>query len=126
MKITYSQMHAEYRSAIEVDFTHAVEKLERLCTHHSPDLVHLHASIERNSHTDELSLSLNLRIPTAEFHATGKGADPRAATKIAFAEIEAQVKKHQQKLRKDYVWKRKRDRGPVKAADGTLDLQSTD
>ena len=126
MKITYSRMHVEYRNAIEVDFTHAVGKLERLLTHHSPDLVHLHASIERTPRTEEMSLSLNLKIPTAAFHATGTGADPRAAAKIAFAEIESQVKKHQQKLRKDYVWKRKRVRGPVKAADGTLDLQSAD
>jgi ribosome-associated translation inhibitor RaiA len=32
------------------------------------------------------------------------------AAKGAFAELESQVKKHQQKLRKDYVWKRKRAR----------------
>jgi ribosome-associated translation inhibitor RaiA len=38
------------------------------------------------------------------------GADVRKSVKAAFAEIEAQVKKHQEKLRKDYTWKRKRPR----------------
>jgi hypothetical protein len=36
---------------------------------------------------------------------------------LAFAEIEAQVKKHQQKLRKDYVWKRKGGRGLPKLGE---------
>ena len=48
--------------------------------------------------------------------ATGVGPDPRARTKTAFAEIEQQVKKHQEKLRKDYMWKRKRGRAAPKLA----------
>jgi ribosome-associated translation inhibitor RaiA len=31
------------------------------------------------------------------------GADARAGAKAAFAEIERQLKKHQEKLRKDYL-----------------------
>ena len=34
----------------------------------------------------------------------------RACVKAAFAEIEAQIKKHMALLRKDYEWKRKRQR----------------
>ncbi len=48
-------------------------------------------------------------------HATGTGADARAAAKAAFAEIERQLKKHQEKLRKDYLWKRKRPRSGILA-----------
>jgi len=32
----------------------------------------------------------------------------RTSCKKAFSDLEAQVKKHQEKLRKDYEWKRKR------------------
>jgi ribosome-associated translation inhibitor RaiA len=46
-------------------------------------------------------------------HATGVGDDVRASAKNAFAEIERQVKKHQEKLRKDYMWKRKRPRAAI-------------
>ena len=41
-------------------------------------------------------------------HATGEGAEVRSSVKMAFAEIEAQIKKHMALLRKDYEWKRKR------------------
>jgi ribosome-associated translation inhibitor RaiA len=51
---------------------------------------------------------VNLSLPTGTLHATGVGADVLGSAKAAFAELETQVKKHQQKLRKDYVWKRKR------------------
>jgi hypothetical protein len=36
------------------------------------------------------------------------GATVRTSCKKAFSELEAQVKKHQAKLRKDYEWRRKR------------------
>jgi hypothetical protein len=45
------------------------------------------------------------------------GADVPTSAKAAFAEIEAQVKKHQEKLRKDYVWKRKRGRPAPKLSE---------
>ena len=51
---------------------------------------------------------MNLTLPTGTMHATAAGTLPVGAAKGAFAELEKQVKKHQQKLRKDYVWKRKR------------------
>jgi ribosome-associated translation inhibitor RaiA len=53
---------------------------------------------------------VNLTLPTGTLHASAAGADVRSSAKAAFAELESQVKKHQEKLRKDYVWKRKRAR----------------
>jgi len=41
----------------------------------------------------------------------------RASCKKAFSELEVQVKKHQERLRKDYEWKRKRPHArPVAAS----------
>ena len=117
MKLFQSQIDSEFQKSVEVDFGHAVEKLERLLKKYSPDLVHLHCSQERVLRTDAFSFSLNLTLPTGELHAVGNGADPRTSVKAAFAELEKQVKKHQQKLRKDYEWKRKRDRGSVKISE---------
>jgi ribosome-associated translation inhibitor RaiA len=57
---------------------------------------------------DEHSCTLNLSLPTGTLHAIGTGANVRAGCKKAFSELEAQVKKHQANLRKDYEWKRKR------------------
>lgn len=109
MKISYSHVHDEVHREIDDEAKSHLEKLERLLKRYDPDLVQLHGSLEKQAHKDDLkfSLSLNLTLPTGTLHATGEGSYVRASAKAAFAEIEAQVKKHQQKLRKDYVWKRK-------------------
>jgi ribosomal subunit interface protein len=110
MKITYRNIEPSYQSLIENDFAHHVEKLNRLLKRYAPDLVQLHSCLEKTPRKSEFRFSLNLTLPTGTLHATGLGADVRTSVKAAFAEIEVQVKKHQQKLRKDYSWKRKRGR----------------
>jgi ribosome-associated translation inhibitor RaiA len=108
MKITYSHIEPELRQAIEHETTHRTAKLDRLLKHYPADAVLLHGSLEEKPHQHEFSYSLNLTLPTGTLHATGAGSDALAGAKAAFAEIERQVKKHQEKLRKDYLWKRKR------------------
>ena len=104
MKITYSQIEAADRASIEKEFARHIEKLNRLLKRYDPDLVQLHCTLEKTPHRIEFAFSLNLTLPSGSLQATGRGADARAGAKVAFAEIESQVKKHQEKLRKDYVW----------------------
>lgn len=111
MKISFSHIQAEFREVIEDESERHIAKLKRLLKRYAPDLVQLHGSLEKVPHKIEYSFSLNLTLPTGALYATGQGADARSSTKAAFAEIEHQVKKHQEKLRKDYLWKRKRARG---------------
>ena len=117
MKITYSHMEAGFRELIEKECAHNVEKLKRLLKRYDPDLVQLHSSLEKTPRRVEWNFSLNLALPTGTLHATGSGADVLASARAAFAEIEGQVKKHQEKLRKDHEWKRKRPRGTLKAGE---------
>jgi ribosome-associated translation inhibitor RaiA len=119
MKIIYSQIEAEFRASVEKECARHVEKLNRLLKRYDADLVQLHCSVEKTPRRIEYAFSLNLTLPTGTLHATGLGADARAGAKVAFAEIESQVKKHQEKLRKDYVWKRKRPRGALKPGELT-------
>jgi ribosomal subunit interface protein len=111
MKIFYSNIEPEHRKVIDDEAAHQIEKLKRLLKRYDPDLVELHWSIEKMPRKTEYNCTVNLRLPTGTLHASGTGADVRMSVKSAFAEIESQVKKHQQKLRKDYLWKRKRGRG---------------
>ncbi len=111
MKIVYSQIAAEFRPAVELEFERHGPKFDRLLKHYEPDLVELHGSLDAIPRRSEFDLSLNLKLPTGTLHATGVGSDIPSSTKAASRELEAQIKKHQQKLRKDYVWKRKRGRG---------------
>ncbi len=117
MKITYRHVAPEYRKAIEDDFERHIDKLNRLLKHYETDSILLDSSMEKVPRKTEFSFALNLTLPTGTFHATGVGADVPTSAKAAFAEIEAQVKKHQEKLRKDYVWKRKRGRPAPKLSE---------
>ena len=117
MKTSYSNMHGDYRESVEKEAQHHIEKLNRLLKNYGPDAVQLHASLEKQPRTSEFEVTLNLTLPMGALRATGVGADVRSGTKVAFAELETQVKKHQQKVRKDYVWKRKRGRAAPRLSD---------
>jgi ribosomal subunit interface protein len=117
MKVTYSHMKIEFRKTIEPALNRGIAKLEKLLKKYQPDLVHLNSSVERIERTEQFSFALSLALPTGTLHAAKTAADVRASAKGALAELETQVKKHQQKLRKDYEWKRKRHRGIAKAGE---------
>jgi ribosomal subunit interface protein len=117
MKITYSHMGTHYRKEVERDLAHCVEKLEKLLKKYDPDLVHLHTSIETIERTAQFSFALSLALPNGTLHSVSTASDLRSSAKGAFAELEKQVKKHQQLLRKDYEWKRKRGRGIIKPGE---------
>jgi ribosome-associated translation inhibitor RaiA len=110
MKITYSNIEPDFRQAFDDEAARHIVKLNRLLKRYPSDLVSLHASLEKTPRKTEFAFSLNLTLPTGTLHATGLGPDIRSSAKTAFVEIEHQVKKHQEKLRKDYIWKRKRVR----------------
>jgi ribosome-associated translation inhibitor RaiA len=108
MKLSINYKHVDSHKPVEVEVERHVAKLEKLLKSYSPDLVQLHGGFSRTPRTQEISCLLNLSIPTGVLHATGEGATVRTSCKKAFSELEAQVKKHQARLRKDYEWKRKR------------------
>jgi ribosomal subunit interface protein len=117
MKVSYSQIEPDARELIETECERHFEKLNRLLKRYDPDLVQLHCTLEKTPRRIEFGFSLNLTLPTGSLQATGLGSDARAGAKSAFSELESQVKKHQEKLRKDYTWKRKRPRGALKPGD---------
>ena len=117
MKITYSHMEPHFRKEVESDLNHGIRKLERLLKKYDPDLVQIHTSMEKIERTAEFSFALSLALPTGNLHSVSTAPDLRSSAKRAIAELESQVKKHQQKLRKDYEWKRKRGRGIAKPGE---------
>ena len=110
MKFSISYKSVNSHETVEEQSDRHIGKLKRLLKSYDPDLVQLHGVFSKNPHNQEHSFSLNLSLPTGTLHATGKGENPRASCKNAFSELEVQVKKHQERLRKDYEWKRKRPR----------------
>jgi ribosomal subunit interface protein len=108
MKLSINYKHVESHKPVEAEVERHLKKLGKLLQSYDPDLVQLHCAFARNSHKAERSCTLNLSLPTGTLHATAAGASVRTSCKKAFTELEAQVKKHQSRLRKDYEWKRKR------------------
>ena len=110
MKLSISYKEVERHNPIEKECERALAKLKTLLKSYEPDLVQLHAVFSKVPRTQEHALALNLTLPTGTLHATASNQHVRACCKKAFGELEAQVKKHQARLRKDYEWKRKRPR----------------
>src|SRR5882762_11176860 len=110
MKVAIRHTKEEWREPIEKETERHFVKIEKLLKRYAPDLVQVHGDIEKHPRKESYLFSVNLSLPTGNLHATGEGADVRKSVKAAFAEIEAQIKKHMSLLRKDYEWKRKRPR----------------
>jgi len=110
MKLTIRNAHEEWREPVEKETNRQAAKLNKLLKRYEPELVQLHACIEKQARKESYTFTVNLSLPTGTLHATGEGSDVLASVKTAFAEICAQCKKHQALLRKDYEWKRKRPR----------------
>ena len=110
MKLSISYKHVESQEPVEKDVDRHIQKLNKFLKLYAPDLVQLHGVFAENGRKREYSCTLNLSLPTGSLHASATGKNVRAGCKKAFSELEAQVKKHQALLRKDYQWKRKRSR----------------
>jgi ribosome-associated translation inhibitor RaiA len=110
MKLSISYRYVDAHTPVEKETERYMSKLKRLLKSYDPDLVKLHGVFSKNPANGGHSFSLNLSLPTGTLHATGTGSELRTSCKQAFSELEAQVKKHQSRLRKDYEWKRKRPR----------------
>jgi ribosome-associated translation inhibitor RaiA len=110
MKISFSNLQDESRRDFDEIANRHISKLEKLLKRYVPDLVQLHGSFEKHPRNTQYDFYLNLVLPTGTLHATGTGKDVHQSAKSAFVELESQVKKHQALLRKDYEWKRKRER----------------
>jgi ribosome-associated translation inhibitor RaiA len=115
MKLSINYKHVESHKPVEMEVERHAAKLGKLLQSYSPDLVQLHGAFSKMPRTEEISCSLNLSLPTGTLHATATGVTVRTSCKKAFSELEAQVKKHQAKLRKEYEWKRKRPRAAEQA-----------
>ena len=110
MKIAISHKHVKIVPSVELFLERHIVKIGTLLKSYAPDLVQLHGTFENPPHRTGSIFSVNLSLPTGTLHATGAGRDARGSVRQAFAELTAQIKKHQSLLRKDYEWRRKRGR----------------
>jgi ribosome-associated translation inhibitor RaiA len=117
MKTSISYRNVEAPELVEPVVERHLIKIATLLKVYDPDLVQIHGSYEKHPKHTEYSFSVNLSLPTGTLHATGSAPDAKTCTRKGFTELEAQIKKHQALLRKDFEWKRKRGRAGLAPAD---------
>lgn len=115
MKISFSHIQASVKEAVEAVVARHLQKLEKLLKRYAPDLVQLHGDLQQRPRQEDYNFSINLALPTGTLHASAIAPDAAASVRAAFSELEGQLKKHKEKLRKDYEWKRKRPRAKLAA-----------
>ena len=115
MKVSFSHIQLNVRQAVEEVVARHLQKLEKLLKRYAPDLVQLHGDLEQRPRKEDFNFSLNLALPTGTLHASAIAPNAAASVRAAFSELEGQLKKHKEKLRKDYEWKRKRPRAKLAA-----------
>jgi ribosome-associated translation inhibitor RaiA len=113
MKISLSYRGLEAHDGFEKLVTQYCGKMGKLLTAYDPDLVQCHGAVEFHRKKSEYALSVNLVLPTATLHVVNTAKDVHSTVQRAFTDLEAQLKKHKDKLRHDHEWKRKRGRSRV-------------
>src|ERR1700743_69955 len=110
----HMNVHVSYKAGktpdVEREFQHQLQKLERRLQVFKPDLVHLHAIIEKQN-THSTCASLNLRLPSGQMAAQRSGENAMAAVKSAFSDLLGQVTKHKDLLRGHWTRKSARREG---------------
>src|SRR5437016_164813 len=104
-------LHFSYKAAKSADVEHEiqqhVQKLQRRLKVFSPDLVHLHGTVDCAAGPKVgCEVTLNLRLPTGQLSATDFGTNAQAALKKAFSELISQLNKHKGLLRNEHKWVR--------------------
>ncbi|MCU1311996.1 MAG: sigma-24, subfamily [Candidatus Angelobacter sp.] len=102
-------LHFSYKAAkspdIEKEIQQHIGKLEPRLKAFSPDLVHLHGTLD-SAPQNGLTVGLNLRLPTGQLFAQAEGSGGEAAVKAAFAELTSQLNRHKDLLRNGHKWVR--------------------
>jgi len=107
MKISLSYRGLPAHNGFAQLVTRYCGKMEKLLASYNPDLVQCHAAIELHPKKKEYVLSLNLVLPTATLHAINTAKDAHSTVRVAFAELQSQLKKHKGKLRHDHEWRQR-------------------
>ncbi|GAB4235606.1 MAG: hypothetical protein Kow0032_20200 [Methyloligellaceae bacterium] len=83
---------------------------------YAPDVVSLEARLEKPKSKHRVSISLQLRLPTATLVARGEGHDLEVVLRDTLDELRARIDRHLERLRQSPRWKRKAQRERLKLA----------
>jgi len=88
----------------------ALHHLERHLSTFNPELVQLHAELEKGTHHKSYLVKLRLALPSALLVSVDEEYNLDIALRAAFADLERQLKRHMAHLRREENWRRKQRR----------------
>ncbi len=96
-------VHISYKTAkapdVEREFQRHIEKLQKRLQVFRPELIHLHGIVEKGSARGDISVALNLRLPSGQMATQRAEATAVAAVKESFADLFKQLSRHKDLLR---------------------------
>ena len=106
MQIHFSYHNVPRTTQLDNLIQKNLKKLDKLLLHYSPDLVHLHGTLESNGAHKNTAVSLNLALPTGQLHSRQKEGNLLKDVQACFSQLVDQLKKHKEALRHEDAWRR--------------------
>jgi ribosomal subunit interface protein len=106
MQVHFSYHNVPKTKQLDQVIQKNMKKLEKLLSHYSPDLVHLHGTLESNGARKNITVSLNLALPTGQLHSRESEGNLAKDIQACFNQLIDQLKKHKEALRREDTWRR--------------------
>lgn len=108
MQVHFSYHNVSRTAPLDEAIQKNIQKLEKFLVHFSPDLVHLHGTLESNAAHKNTVVSLNLSLPTGQLHSREQTGNLTKDLQSCFNQLVDQLKKHKEGLRREESWRRER------------------
>jgi ribosomal subunit interface protein len=110
MNVHFSYKNCQSTADLQRVMDRHIGKLARLLKVYNEDMIHFKGSLTQGAAKggQDFEASVNLRLPTGQVHGRETSGDAAKALRIAFEEVERQLKQHKELVRHESDWKRKR------------------
>jgi ribosomal subunit interface protein len=110
MIVHFSYKNCQATADVEKMIARHMAKFERLLKVYNPDMIHVKGSLTQREAKggQDFEASVNLRLPTGQMQGREASSDALAALRVAFDELERQLKQHKELVRHEQEWKKKR------------------
>jgi putative sigma-54 modulation protein len=99
MRVSYAYGDVHRTPALQDHIEKKIEKVERLITSTSDDMVHLQVKMERAGRKEDYRVHLNVHFPGKTLHAEDMSDNAMASATEAFEDLIRQIKTYKRKLR---------------------------
>ena len=110
VNVHFSYKNCQATPDVEHIIDRQVAKFARLLEVYNADMIHFKGSLTHGAGKggQDFEASINLRLPTGQVHGRESSPDAVSALRVAFEEVERQLKQHKDLVRHEADWKKTR------------------